>query len=73
MAANQNNPQAQTQLGTMYFLGKKVSYGFDEAINYLLMAAKQNHAEALYFLTVLYYNGKHLPKYFLFEIISKKW
>lgn len=47
----------------MYFLGKKVSYGFDEANNYLLMAAKQNHAEALYFLTVLYYNDKHSPKY----------
>ena len=53
---------AQNQLGLMYYEGKGLSEIIYKLKNGFEKAAKQGHAEALYFLGTMYFSGEVVPQ-----------
>ena len=57
-AADENNPEAQYNLGEMYYNGFHVSQNYTETIKWYKRAAEQNIPIAKYNLGNMYLNGE---------------
>ena len=55
-AANQGNAEAQYQLGVMYLEGKGVMENADQALEWISIAASQQHPEAVKVYEYILYN-----------------
>ena len=62
LAANQNDPNAQLDLGVIYYEGKYITRDIDKAIHYLKLAANQNNSSAQYKLGIIYYSGEYITR-----------
>ena len=62
MAAQQNQVNAQYDLGLMYARGTGVAQNFSMATKWLKKAAEQGHDGAQYMLAVCYNEGLGVPK-----------
>ena len=60
--AGQKQPDAQFNLGYLYYLGKGVEQDYAEAAKWYRKAADQGHKSALYNLGFLYKNGLGVPQ-----------
>jgi hypothetical protein len=56
-AADRNYPNAQCNLGTLFYHGNGVAQSFEEAVKWFRLAAAQNDASALFNLGACYENG----------------
>jgi TPR repeat protein len=56
-AAEQGYPEAQANLGLMFYNGKGVAQSYDEAARWYRLAAAQGWADALYYLGECYVTG----------------
>jgi TPR repeat protein len=55
--ADQGDPQAQGQLGTMLVLGDVVTQDLDEGVKWLMLAADQNDIASMFNLGIIYEQG----------------
>ena len=62
--ASQGDPEAQYQMGLMYYQGKKVPQDYGQAFNWLDTAAKNGHTRAMTALAGLYNAGHGCPQNF---------
>ena len=62
MAAKQNYPEAQFNLGSIYLNGKYVVRDINKAIHYYSLAADQSTPQAEFNLGVIYLNGKYVVR-----------
>ncbi|KAK8843573.1 hypothetical protein M9Y10_024630 [Tritrichomonas musculus] len=62
LAADQNYPEAQIDLGFIYYDGKYVPRDINKAIQYYSLAANQNHAIAQCYLGLIYFEGKYVTR-----------
>src|SRR5258708_1349018 len=60
--AEQGNPAAQNDLGTMYVSGIGVPQDYTEAVKWFRLAAKQGLAKGQNWLGVMYAKGQGVPK-----------
>jgi S1-C subfamily serine protease len=60
--AERGDPDAQFNLGSMYYRGDGVPKDPSKAVKWYLKAAEQGDSDAQYFLGVLYYNGLGVAK-----------
>ncbi|MNG60746.1 Serine/threonine-protein kinase PK-1 [compost metagenome] len=61
---NESDPQSQTMLGHMYFMGLGVDKDYPTAIEYYKSAAQQENTVAMYALGYAYATGEGVPKDF---------
>lgn len=61
---NESDPQSQTMLGHMYFMGLGVDKDYPTAIEYYKSAAQQENTVAMYSLGYAYATGEGVPKDF---------
>ena len=57
-----NYPEAQYNLGVIYYEGQYISRDINKAIHYLTLAADQNHPQAQYNLGFIYYKGQYISR-----------
>ena len=69
-AANQNLPQAQYQIGYMYYAGDGIQRNDAMAAAWLKKAADQGLAQAQMMMGVLYSNGRGVPQSF---VLAAQW
>jgi len=62
LAAKENHPVAQFNLGHMYARGYGVKQDYKEAKKWYLLAAEQNHPEAQCSLGQMYHDGRGVPQ-----------
>jgi TPR repeat protein len=62
LAADQNNGEAQYNLGVMYSLGQGVEQSFEEAVKWYRRGAANNDTNSQYNLGASYYNGQGVPQ-----------
>ena len=60
--AEQGDPEAQFNLGRIYYHGQGVPENYDEAARWMRRAADQGYANAQYALGVNYFDGKGVPQ-----------
>ena len=70
LAAQQNFPEAQNNLGLFYAGGKGIAPDYDEAFKWIRLAAEQNSAEAQVNLGILYEYNPSEPNH---NTEAKKW
>ena len=58
----QGEPDAQLNLGAMYFNGQGVRQNYGEAVKWFSRAAEQGNAPAQYNLAVMYSKGEGVPQ-----------
>ena len=51
------DPEAQFELGLVYYNGQNVKQNYEQAVYWFKKAAEQNHANAQHNLGIMYYNG----------------
>ena len=62
IAANNNNAEAQEQLGHHYEIGKVAKTNIDSALYWYSRAIKLEHLEGFYYTGLIYQQGKHVEK-----------
>ena len=62
LADEQNDPEAQFNLGTIYYEGRYINRDIKKAIHYLSLAAEQNHPKAQFNLGAIYYEGRYINR-----------
>ena len=62
LAANHNHPDAQFNLGLIYYKGEYITRDINKAIHYFSLAANQNHPQAQSILGSFYYDGKYFEQ-----------
>jgi TPR repeat protein len=62
IAAEKGDAEAQYNLGSAYYAGKRVSKNLTEAVKWVRKASEQGNADAQTFLGWLYEEGKGVPK-----------
>ena len=60
--AEQGDPEAQYDLGVMYYYGKRVSKNLRQAVYWTTKAAEQGYPDAQYNLGILYLEGDGVPQ-----------
>ena len=71
-----NYPEAQNNLGVIYYEGQYISRDINKAIHYFTLAANQNHPEAQYILGIVYFKGQYIQRnikkgFYYFQLASK--
>ena len=61
-AAMEGDAQSQYTLGNMYYTGEEIDIDYEQAVFWLKEAAKQKHADAMYYLGLCYCNGTGMEK-----------
>lgn len=56
------DPEAQFQLGEMYYKGKNVKQNYEQAFYWFDKSAKQNNDNAQFRLFIMYFNGENVKK-----------
>ncbi|KAK8895708.1 hypothetical protein M9Y10_013592 [Tritrichomonas musculus] len=62
LVANQNYPQAQYNLGIIYYSGQYIPRDINKSIYYYSLAANQNDPQVLYNLGIIYEEGQYIPR-----------
>ncbi len=61
-AAMEGDAESQCMLGTIYYSGEDIDQDYDQAYFWFKEAAKQKHADAMYYLGLCYINGHGTEK-----------
>ncbi|KAK8846996.1 hypothetical protein M9Y10_019570 [Tritrichomonas musculus] len=62
LSSNQNIPEAQFDLGNIFYEGLDARQDINKAIHYFSLAANQNIPQAQYILGFIYYEGKFVAR-----------
>jgi len=65
LCAEQGNPKAQLDLGSMYHEGKGVPQDYRAAVDWYRKAAEQGLPQAQFNLGIMYYGGRGAPQDFV--------
>ncbi|MCH5155864.1 MAG: DnaJ domain-containing protein [Clostridiales bacterium] len=61
-SAMEGDAQSQYELGSMYYSGEDIDLDYEQAVFWFKEAAKQKHADAMYYLGLCYCNGTGMEK-----------